>query len=64
MAEPLGSRLRAARRSGLTSPDPVSTPPRRHGTLLQAPDRGTPDKPQNRQRQARHACKALTAENG
>jgi len=59
MAEPLGSRLRAACRSGLTSPDPVRTSPARQGTPLQVPDRGTPDKPQNRQRKGKHALKSL-----
>ena len=38
MAEPLGRGLRAARRSGLTSPEPVSTPTA--ATATQAPARG------------------------
>ncbi len=63
MAEPLRSRLRPARRSGLTSPDPVRHHTPARATPLQAPDRGTPDKPQNRQRQAKHALKTLTGEN-
>ena len=58
MAEPLRSRLRPARRSGLTSPDPVRNPHARQGTPPQAPRPGTPDKPQNRQRQGKHALKA------
>jgi hypothetical protein len=60
MAQPLGRRLRPARRHGLTSPDPVRTPdgPRGH------PETPTPaqdpvDKPQNRQRQEKHARKPL-----
>jgi len=60
MAEPLRSRLRAARRSGLTSPAPVRHHTPARATPLQAPDRGTPDKPQNRQRQAKHALKPLS----
>jgi hypothetical protein len=57
MGQPVRSRLRPARRSGLTSPDPVRTPtPAR--APPQIPDRRTPDKPQNRQRQRKHAPKA------
>jgi hypothetical protein len=62
VAQPLGSRLRAARSVGLTSPNLVrtSTPPRQP-----APSPGPEqDKPQNRQRQGKHAFKALTGENG
>ena len=62
MAQPLRSRLRPARRSGLTSPDPVRTPTPQ-GHPAPAPNQA-PDKPQNRQRQAKHALKALTDENG
>jgi hypothetical protein len=62
MAEPLRSRLRPARRSGLTSPEPVPNPNARQGTPPQAPTQD-PDKPQNRQRQAKHALKALPDEN-
>jgi hypothetical protein len=62
MAEPLRSRLRTTRRSGLTSPDPVRTPtPAR--AAVPSPQPKAPDKPQNRQRQAKHALKALTDEN-
>ena len=48
MAEPLGRGLRAARRSGLTSPEPVRTPdgPRSHPNP--APEPGTQDKPHSR----------------
>ena len=62
MAEPLGSSLRPAPRSGLTSPEQVRTHDARQATRPQPPARG-PDKPQNRQRQAKHALKALTNEN-
>ena len=48
MAEPARRRLRPARRSGLTSPDPVRTRHGRHGHPDPAPEPGTPDKPQNR----------------
>ena len=44
----LGRGLRPARRSGLTSPEPVRTPHGRHGHPNPAPEPGTPDKPQNR----------------
>ena len=63
MAQPLRSRLRAARHSGLTRPDPVRTPDAARQPAP-APDPRTPDKPQNRQRQEKHAVKALTDENG
>jgi hypothetical protein len=63
MAEPLRSGLRPARRSGLTSPDPVRTP-RPHGHTAPRPQIQGPDKPQNRPRQAKHTLKALTDENG
>jgi hypothetical protein len=63
MAQPLRGRLRPARRSGLTSPDPVHNPHARQGTPLLSPNR-SPDKPPNSQRQAKHALKALTDENG
>jgi hypothetical protein len=62
MAQPLGNCLRPARRSGLTSPDPVRTPDARQGTRPQDLNQH-PDKPQNRQRQAKHALKALIHEN-
>jgi hypothetical protein len=41
-------RLRAARRSGLTSPDPVRTPTARTATRPPAPDPRTMDKPHHR----------------
>jgi hypothetical protein len=63
MAQPLRSRLRAARRTGLTSPDPVRNPNARQGSPTPAPGQRNPDKPQNRQRQAKHARKAITDEN-
>jgi hypothetical protein len=62
VAQPLRSRLRTARRSGLTSPDPVRTPDAARQPAPQPPTQ-TPDKPQNRQRQAEHALKALIDEN-
>jgi hypothetical protein len=62
MAQPLRSRLRAARRSGLTSPDPVRIPDAARQPASQ-PRPEAPDKPQNRQRQAKHALKALIDEN-
>jgi hypothetical protein len=63
MAQPLPDRLRPARQSGLASPDLVRhpTPP---GHADSSPSSSTPDKPQNRQRQEKHAIKALTHENG
>jgi hypothetical protein len=54
MDQPAHRRLRPAGRSGLTSPDPVSTlhPPQgRH----HRPRPGNPDKPQNSKRQENHA---------
>ena len=50
MAEPAGRGLRAARRSGLTSPDPVRTrtAPDGHPAPAPGPQPGTPDKPQSR----------------
>ncbi len=48
MAEPLGRGLRAARGSGLTSPEPVSTPTAATATQNPVPEAGTQDKPQNR----------------
>ena len=62
LAEPRGRNLRPAGRSGLTSPDPVriTTP---QGTLTATPIQETPDKPQNRQRQGKHALKAPKNEN-
>jgi len=63
MAEPLRGRLRPARRSGLTSPDPVRTPKARQSSQPQPPAKA-PDKPQNRQRQGKRALKALANENG
>jgi hypothetical protein len=62
MAEPLGGRLRAARRSGLTSPDPGQHPHAARHTAA-SPDRRTPDKPQNRQRQGKHTLNFLTEPN-
>ena len=47
MAEPARRRLRAARRSGLTSPEPV-THPKAEGHPNPVPGPGTPDKPHNR----------------
>jgi hypothetical protein len=52
-----------ARRNGLTSPDPVRTPDAARQPAPSPPTKA-PDKPQNRQRQAKHAVKALTDENG
>jgi hypothetical protein len=48
MAEPVGCGLRAARGSGLISPEPVRTPdgPRGHH-LEPVPEPGTQDKPHN-----------------
>ena len=51
MAQPARRRLRAARRSGLTSPDPVRTPTAATAPEP-APEPGTPDKPQDRQAEA------------
>ena len=48
MAEPLGRRLRAARRSGLTSPEPVRTPTAPAATPNPVPEPGTQDKPHSR----------------
>jgi hypothetical protein len=62
VAQPLRSRLRPSRRSGLTSPDPVPTPDAARQPAPQPPTQA-PDKPQNRQRQAEHALKALIDEN-
>jgi hypothetical protein len=58
MGQPVRSGLRAARCSGLTSPDPVRflTPAR---APRPSPATKAPDKPQNRQRQARHAPQSL-----
>jgi len=64
MAQPLRNRLRPARRNGLTSHDPVRTPNAYPAPRPPAPAPRTPDKPQNRQRQAKHALKAPTDENG
>lgn len=63
MAQPLRSRLRTARRSGLTSSETVRnhTAPR---PPVPSPLPKTTDKPQNRQRQQKHALKALADENG
>ena len=44
----LARRLRPARRSGLTSPEPVRTPTAPTATPNPVPEPGTPDKPQNR----------------
>ena len=63
VAEPLRSRLRPARRSGLTSPEQVRTPDARQGNTAPSPQTKPPDKPQNRQRQEKHALKAITDEN-
>jgi hypothetical protein len=58
MAQSLARRLRPAADRGLTSPDPVRTrTPKRH--TGPSPGPGTPDTPQNRQRQAKHALKQL-----
>ena len=62
MAQPVRSCLRPARRSGLTSPDPVRAPQRRKAARPQ-PQTKAPDKPQNRQRQEKHALKAPANEN-
>jgi hypothetical protein len=62
MAQPPRSRLRAARRSGLTSPDQVRTP-MPPGNQPSGPDPRPPDKPHHRERQENHALKALTDEN-
>ena len=62
MALPLRSRLRPARQSGLTSPDPVRTPDAARQPAPSSQPR-SPDKPQNRQRQAKHAFKAPANEN-
>ena len=66
MAEPLGRGLRAARRSGLTSPEPVRTPTAPAATQNPVPEPGTLDKPQNRQRQdaraRNHLAKLLVQE--
>ena len=48
MAQSLGRGLRAARRSGLTSPDPVRTLTAPTATPNPSPSPGTPDKPHNR----------------
>jgi hypothetical protein len=48
MAEPLGRGLRAAPGSGLTSPEPVSTPTAPAATQNPVPDPGTQDKPHSR----------------
>ena len=48
MAQPSRRSLRAARRRGLTSPEPVSTPTAPPATPNPAPEPGTPDKPHNR----------------
>ena len=61
--QPLRSRLRATRRSGLTSPNPVR-PPTPRGNPPPALRTEAPDKPQNRQRQVKHAVKAPADENG
>ena len=42
MAEPLGRGLRPARRSGLTSPEPVRTPDGRHGHPDPSPEPRNP----------------------
>ena len=48
MAEPVGRGLRAARGSGLTSPEPVSTPTAPAATQNPALEPGTPDKPHSK----------------
>ena len=48
MAEPLGRGLRAARGSGLISPEPVSTPTAPAATQNPVPEPGTQDKPHSR----------------
>ena len=57
MAEPVGRGLRPARRSGLTSPEPVTHPHGRKATRDPGPGPGPVDKPQNSQRQENHARK-------
>jgi hypothetical protein len=57
MAQPLGSRLRPARHSGLTSPDQVRTPDAATAADP-SPHSQDPDKPQKRQRRDTHARKA------
>jgi hypothetical protein len=62
MAKRLADCLRATRRNGLTSPNPVRTPtPAR--ALRPRPRQGTPDKPQNRQRHGKHVQKLLAETN-
>ena len=48
MDEPVRSRLRPARRRGLTSPDPVTAPARPPTAASPGPQTEYPDKPQNR----------------
>ena len=48
MAEPLGRGLRAARRSGLTRPEPVRPPTAPAATQNPVPEPGTQDKPHTR----------------
>jgi hypothetical protein len=48
MAEPLGRDLRAARRSSLTSPEPVRTPTTPAAAQKPVPEPGTQDKPHSR----------------
>ena len=62
MAQPLRSRLRPARHSGLTSPDPVRTSNAARPPVL-SPQTKAPDKPQNRQRQEKHALTTPADEN-
>jgi hypothetical protein len=59
MAEPLGRGLRTARRSGLTSPDPVRTRTPQGTPAPQNPAQEPVDRPQNRQRQDKHTRKPL-----
>src|SRR5207302_1893381 len=48
MAKPARHGLRTARRSGLTSPDPVRTRHAATATPTPAPEPGTPDQPQDK----------------
>ena len=59
MAEPLGRRLRTARHSRLTSPDPVRTRTPQGTPAPQNPAQEPVDRPQNRQRQHKHAPKRV-----
>jgi hypothetical protein len=58
VAEPLRSRLRPARHSGLTSPDPVRTPNARQGNPPPAPSQG-PGQPAEPSAAGKHTPKPL-----